>query len=143
MNIFINKRQVIFVCLSLLLLAGCSRQSPRDVTFKFINAVLDGDSLAILEYLDIDGMVEKRMQLIPDTLETPESLREKILQNLTGDGLTRTNWLKQKIVVNREIVQGDSAKVEMTFMDESANRIDYSMVYLYRKDGRWRIYFYL
>jgi len=137
----------LIVCSFLAVILGdCSPgPSPREVTFEFIYAVLDGDSTAVLHYLDLERMVEKRMQEVPptDSALTPADLRTKILQNLTGDGLTRAHWQNQRIVVNKEIIEEDSAAVEMTFIDQTTGRIEYSMVYLYRKDNRWWVYFYL
>lgn len=139
------KRLIICSCLAVILGVCSSQPSPRDVTFQFIYAVLDGDSSAILQYLDLDRMVEKRMKEVSpaDSALTLADLKAKILQNLIGDGLTRGHWQNQRIVVNKEITEEDSAVVEMTFIDQTTGRIEYSMVYLYRKDSRWWVYFYL
>lgn len=127
------------------LLVACGPgETPRKVTFDFIYAVLDGDSAAIEQYLDLDAMISRRMAEFPppDTV-TPEMLRRTLMANLTGDGGTRQHWKNQRIVVNQEFVEGDSARVEMTFIDQTTGKMEYSMVYLYRRDGRWRVYFYL
>lgn len=126
-------------------LVGCGPQeTPRKATFDFIFAVLDGDSLGIERRLDLDAMVAKRMAEFPpaDTI-TPEKLRRTLIGNLTGNGGTRMFWKNQRIVINQEFINGDSAQVEMTFIDQTTGKMEYSMVYLYRSQGRWRVYFYL
>ncbi len=133
-----------------LLVLGCAlvacgpQDTPRKATFGFIYAVLDGDSLEIERRLDLDAMVAKRMAEFPpaDTV-TPEKLRRTLIGNLTGDGGTRQFWKNQRIVINQDFVNGDSAQVEMTFIDQTTGKMEYSMVYLYRNQGRWRVYFYL
>jgi hypothetical protein len=135
----------IFVILGALLLGCAGQETPKKVTFDFIGAVLDGDSTAIARYLDLDAMIAKRIEEIPptDSNQTPGSLRQTLMRNLTGDGGTRVHWLNQRIVVNQETVKGDSAQVEMSMIDQTNGMTEYSMIYLYRKDGHWRVYFYL
>jgi hypothetical protein len=136
----------VILVLSGALIVGCSsRETPKEVTINFIGGVIDGDSTAIVKYLDLDAMIAKRIKEFPptDTNQTPASLRQTLIKNLTGDGGTRTHWLNQRIVVNQETVKGDSAQVEMSMIDQTNGVTEYSMIYLYRKDGRWRVYFYL
>jgi hypothetical protein len=131
--------------LAALIIACSSDNTPKAVTFKFIGAVLDSDSLAIKQYLDLDQMVARRIREVPtlDSTQTPDKLRSIILKNLTGDGGTRAHWQNQRIIVNQETVKGDSAQVEMTMIDQTNGVTEYSMIYLYRKDGHWRVCFYL
>jgi hypothetical protein len=140
------KNAAIIITILGALLIGCgAKENPKQVTFDFIGAVLDGDSTAINRYLDLDAMIAKRNQDVPitDSSVTPASLRQVLMKNLTGDGGTRIHWLNQRIVVNQETVKGDSAQVEMSMIDQTTGVTEYSMIYLYRKDGRWRVYFYL
>jgi len=140
------KNAVIILAIFSALLFGCSaRETPKQVTFDFIGAVLDSDSTAIGKYLDLDAMIAKRIKDMPptDSSQTPANLRQILMKNLTGDGGTRIHWLNQRIVVNQETVKGDSAQVEMSMIDQTNGTTEYSMIYLYRKDGHWRVYFYL
>jgi len=140
------KRQVVLLLALAVFAVGCgSKQTPRSVTFDFIGAVLDNDSLAVETYLDLDAMVAKRITEVPelDSTVTPENLRQTLIKNLTGSGGMRAFWRNQRIIVNQEKIKGDSAEVEMSFIDQTTGETKYSMVYLYRKDGRWRVYFYL
>lgn len=128
------------------LLWGCgSKETPKQVTFEFIGAVLDGDTTAIARYLDLDAMIARRIKEMPptDSIQNPAELKAILMKNLTGNGGTRLHWLNQRIVVNQEITKGDSAQVEMSMIDQTTGVTEYSMIYLYRQNGRWRVYFYL
>lgn len=140
------KKVVIIITILGALLTGCgAKDTPKQVTFEFIGAVLDGDSVAIARYLDLDAMIARRVKEIPpaDSSQSPVELRKILMLNLTGSGGTRTHWLNQRIVVNQETIKGDSAQVEMSMIDQTTGATEYSMIYLYRQNGRWRVYFYL
>lgn len=141
-----TKYLFIFMSLAVLLTACGGQQSPRQVTMEFVGSVIEDDSLAIEELLDIEMMVEYRLKEIPptDSAQTPEYFRNRIIQNLTGDGGTRQLWKEHRLVVNDEAIVGDTAHVELTLMDQERGIIQYLLVYLYRTpDGAWRVFKYL
>jgi len=140
-----KKAVVIFAILGALLLGCGAKETPKQVTFEFIGAVLDGDTTAIVRYLDLDAMIAKRIKEMPpdDSGQAPAELKAILMKNLTGNGGTRTHWLNQRIVVNQETIKGDSAQVEMSMIDQTTGTTEYSMIYLYRQNRRWRVYFYL
>lgn len=140
------KKAVVILAIVGALLYGCgAKETPKQVTFEFIGAVLDGDTTAITQFLDLDAMVARRMKEMPmaDSGQTPAELKAILMKNLTGSGGTRLHWLNQRIVVNQETIKGDSAHVEMSMIDQTTGVTEYSMIYLYRQNGRWRVYFYL
>ena len=111
----------------------------------FVGSVIEDDSTAIEKYLDIDMMVNQRMKEMPpqDSTQTHQYFREKIIQNLTDDGGTRTFWKSNRVVVNDEVIKGDSAQVELTLLDQKKGNIYYLTVYLYKTKQGWRVYKYL
>jgi hypothetical protein len=111
----------------------------------FVGSVVEGDSTAIEQLLDVDLMVDKRMQEIPptDSTQTHQYFRNLIIGNLTGDGGTRAFWKEHRLVVNDEAITGDTAQVELTLMDQERGSIQYLMVYLYRTPDGWRVFKYL
>ncbi len=128
------------------ILVGCSsRMSPREVTIEFVGAVIEDDSLSIERHLDLDSMVKHRLMEIPpvDSTETPEYLRNRILQNLIGDGGTRALWKSMIPVVNRELIVGDTAEVELTFLDKANAKYHYSKIYLHKTETGWRVFYFL
>jgi hypothetical protein len=130
----------------LIVAVGCgSKPSPRQVTMDFVGSVVEGDSAAIEHLLDIDLMVKERMKEIPptDSTQTAQYFRNRIIQNLTGDGGTREFWKEHRLVVNDEAIKGDTAQVELTLLDPKRGNIQYLMVYLYRTKNGWRVFKYL
>ena len=128
-----------------ILLACNSQPSPRQVTMDFVGSVIEGDSTGVEKYLDLDAMVDRRMQEIPptDSTQTHAYFRDKILANLTGDGGIRADWKSHRCVVNNEKVAGDTAEVELTLMNQSTGQIHYLKVYLYHGATGWRAFYFL
>jgi len=134
-----------YFCL-VIILTGCSSQpSPREVAIEFVGAVIEDDSLALERVLDLDSMVKRRMQEVPpiDSSQTPEYFRNKILGTLIGDGGTRIYWKSMTAIVNRENIVRDTAEVELTFLDKTNAKIHYSIVYLYKTESGWRVFYFL
>jgi len=92
-----------------------------------------------------DSMVKRRMQEIPptDSTETPEYFRNRIIQNLTGEGGTRAFWKRVTSVVNNELVVNDTAEVEFTLLDKEYGKTHYSKLYLYKSEKGWRVFYFL
>jgi hypothetical protein len=113
---------------------------------EFVGSVIEDDSLVIEKLLDVEMMVERRLQEIPptDSTQTPEYFRNRIIENLTGEGGTRQLWKEHRMIVNNETIVGDTAHVELTLMDQGRGIIQYLLVYLYRSpDSGWRVFKYL
>ncbi len=139
------KSSVLWLCLLLVITECGPGSSPRGVTIDFVGSVIENDSLAIEELLDLDSMVKRRMTEIPptDSTQTHEYFRNKILQNLLDEGGIRENWMNHRCVVNNENIRGDTAEVELTLMDQESGRIHYLTVYLYRSPSGWRVFYFL
>ena len=133
------------VCLAAIFIACAPKDTPRGVTMEFVGSVIEDDSLAIEQLLDIDMMVERRMRVIPptDSTQTHEYFRDTILGNLTGDGGTRAYWKEMRLVVNEEKIEGDTAYVELTLMDQETGSIQYLTVSLYKSATGWRVFQFL
>jgi len=128
------------------ILAGCApKDTPRGVTIEFVGSVIEDDSLAIEQHLDLDMMVQRRMRVIPptDSTQTHEYFRNTIIRNLTGDGGTRAFWMEMRLVVGDEKIEGDTAYVELTSMDQGTGYIQYLTVHLYKTATGWRVFQYL
>ncbi|MCP4582791.1 MAG: hypothetical protein GY839_14370 [candidate division Zixibacteria bacterium] len=128
------------------ILTGCGpNDTPRGVTMEFVGSVIEDDSLAIEQLLDLDLMVQRRMLVIPptDSTQTHAYFRDTIMRNLTGDGGTRALWMDMRLVVGDEKVDGDTAYVELTSMDQDTGYIQYLTVHLYKGAGGWRVYQFL
>lgn len=131
------------VCVLVAALACSKNPSPRVVVMDFIEAVNKADTAALTQYLDLDKFTQEKLKELPDSQRTAvfPSMKEQLWQNFLGTGGTRLRWQNKMIVVNKEDIQGDSAWVEVTFVDQKTGMTEYTRARLYRKDGRWWIYF--
>jgi hypothetical protein len=142
------KNAIIIICLALAL--GCSSgPSPKDTVFEFIDAVKSADSLRIFSILDLDayiaGTSEGNMPAMSsaDTVAALESYRVRTIDALLRDGEVRHRWLSNQIVVNKEINRGDTANVEVSFIDQQSGSMLYTQIQLKRQANHtWRVIFF-
>jgi hypothetical protein len=117
--------------------------SPRVVVMDFIEAVNQADTASIEKYLDIDGYAQEKMKELPEA-ERPQDFpkfREHLKGDFLGSGLTRLLWQSKMIVVNKEDVSGNSAVVEVTFIDKETGITEYTNAKLHKINKRWMIYY--
>jgi len=139
-------KYLILISSLIALIIGCAdKQSPRGVTMEFVGSVIEDDSLAIEQLLDVDLMVDRRMKVIPpvDSTQTHDYFRDTIIRNLTGDGGTRALWMEMRLVVGDEKIKGDTAFVELTSIEKETGYTQFLTVYLYRSATGWRVFQYL
>ena len=139
-------KRVVFFCLvsSLIAAFACSKNpNPRVVVMDFIEAVNKADTASLTQYLDLDRFTQEKLKELPDSqrAEVFSSVKEQLWENFLGTGGTRLRWQNKMIVVNKEDINRDSASVEVTFVDQKTGITEYTRAKLYRKDGRWWIYF--
>lgn len=141
------KRLIQIIVLSFLLISifipSCSRRpDPRNAVKKFIESVDQSDTTAMRELLDfrellrasLEGISEKEKEkLLPE-------LRQNILKDLSGEGITRMTWKNSLLVVGKSEVLGDSATVEVTYINKLSGTKNYTKMGLHFKEGRWKIY---
>ena len=123
---------------------SCGRgPSPRDVTIEFVGSVIEDDTSLVQKYLDLDAMAARRMsEMSADSTVAFEQLKRQILSSLTGDGQTRAQWMKTTPVVDKQSIRGDSAQVELTFLDRAAGKVEYYKVFLRNTPQGWRVQYF-
>ena len=138
------------VCLGLSQMIGCSLggdDSPREVVIKLFGAMERDDRAAIAHLLDLPQLMgitdhDYALQMDePRVFYNPED----VLNDLTGDGLTKERWFARQRVIGSMEVIGDTAFVEVTFRKKkedttSANIRYYTKFGLHKVNDRWRIY---
>ena len=136
-----------FTCLFLLILFvttwSCSKKpDPREDVKKLITAVDQSDTTALKQSLDLNWIVNQRLEGVPekDRPELFSKKRQELLDDLTGNGATRTSWNNSLVVIGKSEVVGDSATVEVTYIDKTNGIKDYTRMGLYFKDGKWKVY---
>ncbi len=128
-----------------ILMAACSgtdMSDPRRVVIALFGAMERDDQAALTHLLDIPELMRNSQE---DYAVQKENARvftnpEQVLKDLTGDGETKRVWFAhQRIVANAQIM-GETATVEVTFVNKEASRGYRTSFGLHKKQGEWRIY---
>jgi hypothetical protein len=140
------KRMYLFLFLMSiwLIVFACSRSpSPRVVVMDFIEAVNKADTASIEKYMDWNRFAQEKLKDLPeaDKQQFTPQYKEQLVSSFLGNGFTRLDWQNKMIVVNDEKVVGDSALVEVTFVDQKTGLTDYTNARLYKKDKKWLMYY--
>lgn len=137
------KRITIFLFLLIFVFSSyCSNiPSPRVVVMDFIEAVNKADTISIEKYMDLDRFTQEKIKDLPEAerQEIFPKVKEQLKDNFLGSGGTRLKWQNKMIVVNKEDIKGDSALVEVTFVDQKTGITEYTKAKLYKKDKNWLI----
>ena len=141
----INFHRFICLCFLILFVAtwNCSNKpDPREDVKQLIAAVDQSDTTALKESLDLNWIVSQRLKGVPekDSLASFLKKRQELLDDLTGNGATRVSWNNSLVVIGKSEVTGDSATVEVTYIDKTNGIKDYTKIGLYFKDGKWKVY---
>ena len=65
---------------------------------------------------------------------------QDILEDLTGEGKTKRRWFSLQRIINRVAVEGETATVEVTFVDKQHSRGYRTTFGLHIVNGKWKIY---
>ena len=135
------------ICLLLLALAisGCDTKlepSPRQHVIKFFGSMERNDRPAIINSLDLVALMEVTEYDYALKLETPRVMQSpiSIVEDLTDEGKTKQVWFRMKRVVGDEEILGDTAFVEVSFLDDSKGVQYYNKFGLHKIGEGWRIF---
>lgn len=136
-----------FICLCFLILFvftwNCSNKpDPREDVKQLIAAVDQSDTTALKESLDLNWIVNQGLKGVPekDSLASFLKKRQELLDDLTDNGATRVSWNNSLVVIGKSEVAGDSATVEVTYIDKTNGIKDYTRMGLYFKEVKWKVY---
>lgn len=130
---------------SILITTGCEDKgpdNPHDVVIQLFGAMERNERAALPYLLDLRELMEPKdedyalQRRIPRKFFSPE----EILNDLTDSGLTKTRWFSMQRVIGDTQVIGDSAWVEVSFVDKDKGIQYYNKFGLHRKKDRWKIY---
>ena len=143
-----KKSTSLFVCLLLtasVLISSCSDVSysdPKQVVIALFGAMEKDDKPALAHILDLPEL----MKVVNDdyALQSDEprvfTSPEEVLNDLTGDGLTKKRWFSYQRIVNKAELMGETATVEVTFVDKEKSKGYRSKFGLHQVNGKWKIY---
>lgn len=116
--------------------------SPKDVVIKLFGAMERNDRGTIVHVIDLPELMNKESEDYALQTDRPRVFHnpEELLDDLTDDGLTKTRWFAMQRVIGQTQILGDSATVEVSFINKSTDVQYYTKFGLHRKNNRWKIY---
>ncbi|MCP4706947.1 MAG: hypothetical protein GY865_20290 [candidate division Zixibacteria bacterium] len=128
-----------------LILFSCSNsesRNPKETVIRLFGAMERDDKAAIINLVDIPALMEITGEDYGLNSNNPRTFHnpEDILNDLTGDGLTKTRWFSMQRIIGKVEIEGDTALVEVSFIDKGSDIQYYNKFGLHRKDNNWKIY---
>ena len=138
-----EKKMRSYLILAVLLILSCSSgNQPKNTVMIFFGAMRSSDTLGIVNTVDLEKILaERKNELLSagKTAQADSLNREKLIEELTVGNLNQ-QWLKNQIVVGKTEKKGDTALVEISFIDPNTGTQYYNKMALYRKDKNWKIF---
>ena len=135
--------------IALLILIGLSacgqggRPSPRSVALEVFAAMRTSDSTFLRKHVDLEriGLKMRDDLMIPaiDTSAIEPIWADRLLASFTGEGTIRERWLSNQIVLGKHATIGDTALVELSFIDRVTHMQHYNKMRLVYQDSIWII----
>jgi hypothetical protein len=135
---------VIVAALIASVVTGCShdaRPNPKETITLMFEAMRNSDSVSLALNIDLPvaaASIRNELPQVQDTSGGEIDWGAVVLSEMVGDGGLRKRWLDEhQIVLGRAEVTGDTALVEVSFLDR-VTRVQYynKMELVYRGD-RW------
>jgi len=128
------------------LVLGCSASgpaTPKDAVIAIFGAMEKDDKAALAHLLDLAELMKSDADDYafgdddsPRVFVNPQ----EILEDLTGDGLTKKRWFSYQRIVGRTEIEGESARVEVTFNDKENSKAYLTKFGLHVVNGKWKVY---
>lgn len=122
---------------------GCAsdnRSDPRDTIRDFFTAMRNSDSTYLSLHIDFGqavGTLGEEFNI--DSAAPAGDHSHGLLSAMTGEGKLRTRWLENQIVLGGATVRGDSAWVEVSFIDRLTRVQYYNKMCLDFRTDHWVI----
>jgi hypothetical protein len=131
-------------CLSLFM--ACSNSAPKDpksAVIAMFGAMEKNDKAALAHLLDLAELMRgtnyEDYALQTDTHSVITN-PEQILEEMTGDGRVKRRWFALQRIINKVDVMGETAGVEVTFVDKEHAKAYLTRFGLHVVNGKWKIY---
>ena len=144
---FRHSARMIFPAAVFLAMAlGCSGSGdsgPKKTVVSFFGAMEKNDQAALTYLLDLPELMRNIDEDYAIQTDSPRVFTspQQILDDLTGDGLTRRTWFSlQRIISKTELTSETTALVEVTFVDKEKSIGYLTRFGLHEVNGKWKIY---
>jgi len=127
---------------ALLSCAESVSESPRRVVIELFGAMERDERAGLANVLDIAALMEERQYDYALNLDQPRIFTTplEIFADLTDSGLTKQTWFKYQRVVGDEEITGDTAYVDVSFVDKETGKQIFNRFGLRKVGQRWRIF---
>ena len=138
---------VFLIALSIVLLSvSCGSSGPagpRDAVIELFGAMEKDDQAALAHLLDLSELMKNSE--FDYALKTEDEPRQftspiEILEDMTGDGLTKKRWFSLQRIVNQVEMFGETATVEVTFIDKNSSKSYLTKFGVHVVNEKWKIY---
>ena len=131
--------------LTLAAASGCSdidMNDPRQVVIAMFGAMEKNDQAALAHILDLPELMRTSGDDYAFQTDKPRTFHDpqEILEDLTNDGKTKEVWFSLQRIVNTAQIMGETATVEVTFVDKDASRGYRTAFGLHKRHGKWKIF---
>ena len=135
----------VLLLLASFLLAACGGGvdgNPKQVVISMFGAMEKNDKGALAHLLDLPALMENTEGDYALQSDSPRvwTNPQQILDDLTGNGMTKQRWFSMQRVIGETEVMGDQATVEVTFVDKQASRGYLTEFGLHKVNEKWKIY---
>ncbi|HWR84054.1 MAG TPA: hypothetical protein VN285_12205 [Candidatus Deferrimicrobium sp.] len=141
----LNRLWTLMVAAVVMALAACSSSNlsdPKSVVIAMFGAMEKDDKATLAHLLDLAELMRTYRDDYALRTDTPRVFTnpEQILEDLTGNGLTKQRWFSYQRIINAVDVSGETATVEVTFMDKERSKAYLTRFGVHVVNGKWKIH---
>lgn len=135
----------ILLVFSVVFMYGCSSSGPADpksAVISMFGAMEKNDEAALAHLLDLQELMKTINEDYALQTDSPRVFTNplEIIQDLTGEGLTKQRWFSLQRIIGETSVMGETATVEVTFVNKQTGNAYLTKFGLHVKNGKWKIY---
>lgn len=123
--------------------SGPDSDAPKKTVISLFGAMEKDDKAALLYVLDLPELMKNLNEDYAIQTDDPRVFTspEQVLEDLTGEGLTKKTWFSlQRIVNSVNLTSEETATVDVTFVDKEASKGYMTRFGLHKVNDKWKIY---
>jgi hypothetical protein len=137
--------RLVSIALLLFALASCaSEPEPRETVKRFLQSLREDTTSYdyLSQLLDLDELVTENSIYTYDSTISFDANKQGLISSLQKGGTVRSRWIKNQIILGDVEILGDTATVEVSFIDKTAVPVKqfYNKMGVHLVDGRWKVF---